>query len=153
MKTKEQRPCSGVSIVNFELKWWLRRLYCSRRSRSQMSYQIGVLENFAKFTRKHLCPSLFPNTVAGLRTVALLKKRLRHRCFSVNFAKFVRTLFFIEHLRWLLLTALDFSKVSSPDLIQWCFWRSMSLPFISIIQSFRPAFKRTLSSRPLQTTI
>ena len=29
----------------------------------------------------------------GLRPVTLLKKRLRHRCFSVNFAKFLRTPF------------------------------------------------------------
>ena len=34
---------------------------------------------------------------------ALLKKRLWHRCFPVNFAKFLRTLFFTEHLQWLLL--------------------------------------------------
>ena len=27
----------------------------------------------------------------------------RHLCFPVNFAKFLRTLFFTEHLRWLLL--------------------------------------------------
>ena len=33
----------------------------------------------------------------------LLKKRLRHRCFPVNFAKFSRTPFLKEHLRWLLL--------------------------------------------------
>ena len=31
------------------------------------------------------------------------KKRLWHRCFPVNFVKFLRTSFFIEHLRWLLL--------------------------------------------------
>ena len=35
--------------------------------------------------------------------VTLLKKRLWHRCFPVNFAKFLRTPFFTEHLRWLLL--------------------------------------------------
>ena len=29
----------------------------------------------------------------------LLKKTLRYRCFPVNFAKFLRTLFYIEHLR------------------------------------------------------
>ena len=29
----------------------------------------------------------------GLRPATLLKKRLRHRCFSVNFAKFLRTPF------------------------------------------------------------
>ena len=32
------------------------------------------------------------------------------RCFPVNFAKFLRTLFLIEHLRWLLLT-LEFLKI------------------------------------------
>ena len=55
----------------------------------------GVLRNFAKFTRKYLCQSLLFNKVAGLR--------LWHRCFPVNFAKFLRTLFSIEHLWWLLL--------------------------------------------------
>ena len=32
-----------------------------------------------------------------------LKKRLWHRCFPVNFVKFLRTSFFTEHLRWLIL--------------------------------------------------
>ena len=32
-----------------------------------------------------------------------MKKRLWHRCFPMNFAKFLRTLFLAEHLRWLLL--------------------------------------------------
>ena len=38
-----------------------------------------------------------------IRPTTLLKWRLWHRCFPVNFAKFVRTPFFTEHLRWLLL--------------------------------------------------
>ena len=38
-----------------------------------------------------------------LINTALLKKRLWHRCFLVNFAKFLRTAFFTEYLRWLLL--------------------------------------------------
>ena len=33
----------------------------------------------------------------------LLKKRLWHRCFPVNFGKFLRTPFFTEHLWWLFL--------------------------------------------------
>ena len=32
-----------------------------------------------------------------------LKKRLWHRCFPLNFEKFLRTTIFIEHLWWLLL--------------------------------------------------
>ena len=38
-----------------------------------------------------------------LRRATLLKKRLWHWCFPVNFAKFLRTPFLTEHLRWLLL--------------------------------------------------
>ena len=41
-------------------------------------------------------------------TATLLKRRLWHRCFPVNFAKFLRTPFFIEYLWWLLLTCLTF---------------------------------------------
>ena len=44
----------------------------------------GVLDNFAEFTGKHLCQSLFLKS--------LLKKRLWHRCFLVNFEKFSRAL-------------------------------------------------------------
>ena len=38
-----------------------------------------------------------------LRPATLLKKRLWHRCFLVNFAKFLRIPFVTEHLWWLLL--------------------------------------------------
>ena len=35
--------------------------------------------------------------------VSLLKKKLWHRCFTVNFVTFLRTPFCIKHLRWVLL--------------------------------------------------
>ena len=38
----------------------------------------------------------------------LLKKSFWHRCFPVNFAKFLRKSFFIEQLRWPLLRCLPF---------------------------------------------
>ena len=37
------------------------------------------------------------------KTATLIKKRFWHMCFPVNFVKFLRTPFFKEHLRWLLL--------------------------------------------------
>ena len=58
-----------------------------RNSHRRCFIKKGVLKNFAKFTRKFLCPSLFYNKIAGLAT--LLKKRLWHS-FPVNFAKFLR---------------------------------------------------------------
>ena len=51
----------------------------------------GALRNFAKFTGKHLCQSLFFNKVAGPRAprpATLLKKILWHRCFPVILRNF-----------------------------------------------------------------
>ena len=64
-----------------------------RSSRQDVFCKKGVLRNFAKFTEKHLCQSLFFNKVAGLRPATLLKKRLWHRCFPVDFMKFLRIYF------------------------------------------------------------
>ena len=72
------------------------------RNRPEVFCKKIVLKNFAKFTEKHLCQRLSLNKVAGLRPVTLFKRRPWHRGFTVNFAKFLRTLFFIEHLWWLL---------------------------------------------------
>ena len=58
-----------------------------------------VLRNVTKFTGKHLCQSLFFNKIAGLRPATLFKKRLWHKCFPVNFARFLRSTFFTEHLQ------------------------------------------------------
>ena len=66
-------------------------------SNSSMFFEIGVLKNFAYFTEKHLCESLFLNKVAALIPATLLEKRLWHMCFPVIFAKFIRAPFLIEH--------------------------------------------------------
>ena len=47
-----------------------------KRSHWGCSVEKGVLRNFAKFTGKDLCQSLFFNKDAGLRPATLLKKRL-----------------------------------------------------------------------------
>ena len=54
------------------------------------SVKKGVLRNFARFTGRHLCQSLFFNSW--------------HRCFPVNFAKFLRTPFQQDTSRQLLLS-------------------------------------------------
>ena len=45
------------------------------------SVKKGILKNFAKFTGKDLCQSLFSNKVASLRPATLLKKRIWHSLF------------------------------------------------------------------------
>ena len=69
--------------------------YCpnNKSSRPEAFCKKSVLRNFAKFTGKHLCQSLFFIKVAGLRSATLLKKKLWHRFFPMNFAKFLRTPF------------------------------------------------------------
>ena len=59
--------------------------------RLEVFYKIEALKNYAKSTGKQLCQSLLLTKVAGWRW---------HRCFPVNFAKFLRTLFLTEHLQW-----------------------------------------------------
>ena len=64
-----------------------------------MFYKIGILENFAKFTAKHLWKSVFFNKVLGLRTATLYKKKTLERVFPVNLAKFCKNTVITEHLR------------------------------------------------------
>ena len=71
--------------------WYLDAfLVFDRSSHQRCSVKKGVLRNFTKFTGKHLCQSLFFSKVAGLMPATLLKKRLWHSRFPVNFAKFLR---------------------------------------------------------------
>ena len=55
-----------------------------RSSRPDVFCEKGVLRNFAKFTGKHLCQSLFFNKVAGL---SLIKKEALAQVFSSEFCE------------------------------------------------------------------
>ena len=89
--------CDSANAFIRDLRhYWFKSLNIlssARSSHQRCSIIKGVLRNFTKFTGKHLCQSLFFNKVAGLSPATLLKKRLWHRCFPVNFAKFLRTPF------------------------------------------------------------
>ena len=66
----------------------------------------SVKKAFLKISQhlqENTCARVSFNKVAGVMPLTLLKKRLCHRCFPVKFAKFLRTSFIVEHLRWLLL--------------------------------------------------
>ena len=107
------------------LGYWVEWKVKYRSSRPEVLRQKVVLRNFAKLIGKHLCQILFFNKVAGLRPATLLKRRLLHRCFPVNFRKLLRTPFLKEHLQWLLLqiihrkTAMQGTEVSLNILCEW----------------------------------
>ena len=62
-------------------------------SRSQMLLKTGVLINFAVFTGKNLCRSLFLIKFQDWKPEFLFEKGHQHKCFPVNIAKFSRTIF------------------------------------------------------------
>ena len=60
----------------------------------EVFFEKGVLGNFAKFTGKHLCKSLFLKKVAGLRQACnFIKKETLAQVFSFEFCAILRTPF------------------------------------------------------------
>ena len=75
--------------------------------------------------------------------VSQLKKSLWHRCFPVNFAKFLRTLFSTDHLRWLLLyLTICTSYFLVLHLVILFFLESVKLYFIQLFEIFSFIYSR-----------
>ena len=84
-----------LNILSVNWNFRIEFLRINRNSHQRCSIIKGILRNFARFTGKQLCQSPFwPAT--------LLKKSLWHKCFPVNFAKFLRTPF-LQNRSWRLL--------------------------------------------------
>ena len=97
----------------------------NRSSCPEMFSKKGILKTFTKFTRKFLCQSLFsyrcrPQAAINfpkstwkhlrqslflikLHISFLIKRKRLKKCFSVKFAKLLRTAFFKERCGWLFL--------------------------------------------------
>ena len=71
---------------------------CSRSSLRRFSVKQVFLKT-SQNSQENTCARVFQS----LRLATLLKKRLWHRCLSLRFTKFLKILFFTEHLWWLLL--------------------------------------------------
>ena len=87
--TTEYDDDKHESLITTSYSDMIRKFQIFRSSHPEVFCEKGVLRNFAKFTGKQLCQSLFFNNIAGLRHATLLKKGLWHRYFPGNFAKFL----------------------------------------------------------------
>ena len=78
----------------------MQLFFLSRSSHWRCSVRKGVLRDFAKFTGKHPCQSLFFNKVAGLSPQAcnFIKKETLAHVLSCEFCEISRNTFFTEHL-------------------------------------------------------
>ena len=74
-------------FLNVHIAGLTSGVYRSTHWRS--SLRKDVLRNFAKFTGKHLCKSLFYNKVAGLRTDAwnFIKQETKTQVFPCEFCE------------------------------------------------------------------
>ena len=84
---------SLIQVVALLILCAILKICINRSSRPEVFCKTSVLRNFAKFTGKHLCQSLFSDKFSDLRLASSLKTRLWHRPFPMNFAKFLRTRF------------------------------------------------------------
>ena len=87
--------CLAVSTLNSEKETnsSFFRKNKNRSSRPEVFCKKGVLRNFAKFTEKHLCRSLFLSIVAGLRSAILFKKETLAQVFSCEFCEIAENTF------------------------------------------------------------
>ena len=94
IKTTHPIPLTFFSnFLSFDSHLFIYFVFCissdNISTHRRCSVKKRVLRNFAKFTGKHLCQSLFFNKVAG--TVA--------QVFSCKFCEISKNKFFTEHLR------------------------------------------------------
>ena len=81
-----------------------------RSSYQRCSIKKAVLQNFAIFTGKNLCWSLFLIKLQAFSATTLLKTRLQLKCFPANITKFLRTSILKNICERLLLCLTDFSE-------------------------------------------
>ena len=93
----------SIWSLKYFIQFFMQYITTTRSSRSQMFFEIGILRIFCNTHRKTPVLESLLNKVVSLEASHFIRKRLKYRCFSVNIAKFLRTMFFKEHLRWLLL--------------------------------------------------
>ena len=85
-------------------------------SRPDMFCKKTVLRDFPKFTRRHLCQSVFITKVARQGRLLCFKERPCFLVFPAYFVKFGRTPFLTEHFWWLLLGFQNRCSYKFPDI-------------------------------------
>ena len=88
-------------VFQITSKLQARCFIMNRNSCLEVFCRKGVVRNFAKFTGKHLCQSLFFIKVAS--ACNLIKKETLAQVFSCAFCEISKNTFFTEHFQWLLL--------------------------------------------------
>ena len=84
---------TSATIFNDKQRLFWKKTSGFRSSRPEVFCKKGVLKNFAKFTGKHLCQSLFFDKVAGA-ACSFIKKETLAQMFSCEFCEISKNTFF-----------------------------------------------------------
>ena len=98
-------PKNLVKFLQYRIKAW--KVGALRLRTETVAHRCSLKKVFLEISQnsqENTCGRVSLLIKLGLGPATLLKKILWHRCFHVNFAKFLRTPLFTEHLWWLLLT-------------------------------------------------
>ena len=101
----ETIPFAVIATLNVPIIWRnsghrkvILSIWKQQKQSSEVCYKKVVFRNFTKFTRKHLCQSLFFNKAASLRPATLFKKRLA-QVFSCEFCEIFKNTIFTAALK------------------------------------------------------
>ena len=104
------RILAGICLIAFLVSFPLITL--NKKGKVSAAYWDSFIYfNFSRRSHRRFSVKKFL-AISQHSQKAPVPKRLWHRCFAVNFVKFLRTPFFIKHLRWLLLEPLKLFTIS-----------------------------------------
>ena len=101
-----------LKILLIQFCWQKSTFLCDSEAVIQRCYVKKVFLEISQTSQENTCARVSFLIKWQAAPATLLKNRPWHRCFSVNFAKFLRTPFFTEHLWWLLFVIITFSSAS-----------------------------------------
>ena len=116
-----------------------------RSSRSQMIFEIGVLEVWNIHRKTSVLESLF-SKVVSLEAWNFIKKKLQHRCFPVNIAKFLRK-FYLKNTTGGCFCTLNSSGILNGKLMTYIFNVILCVSIMYFFIFFAISFAEVIKTR------
>ena len=116
-----------------------------RSSRSQMIFEIGVLEVWNIHRKTSVLESLF-SKVVSLEPWNFIKKKLQHRCFPVNIAKFLRK-FYLKNTTGGCFCTLNSSGILNGKLMTYIFNIILCVSIMYFFIFFAISFAEVIKTR------
>ena len=139
---RNKRP---IWFLNNFIQFSMQYTTTIRSSRSQVFFEISVL-NVCNIHRKMpVSESLF-SKVASLEACNFIKKRLQHRCFPVNIAKFLRK-FYLKNTTGGCFCTLNSSGILNGKLMTYIFNIILCVSIIYFFIFFAISFAEVIKTR------